>query len=93
MDGKGAPRYFAAPQSGGPPNAQWHPSGRAFLYVDFIDDIANLWIQDVDGGEPRQLTFFDAGEIFSFDLAPDGNRMVITRGQSTRDAVLIRDFR
>ena len=93
MDGKGAPRYFAAPRSGGPPVAQWHPDGRAFLYVDFIDDIANVWIQDVDGGEPRQLTFFDSGEIFSFDLAPDGKRMVITRGQSTRDAVLIRDFR
>jgi Tol biopolymer transport system component len=94
MDGKGAPRYFpAAPRSGGPPKAQWHPSGRAFLYVDYIDDIDNLWIQDVDGGEPRQITFFDSGEIFSFDLAPDGNRMVITRGESTRDAVLIRDFR
>ena len=93
MNGKSQPRYFTAPRSGGPPTTQWHPNGRAFLYVDFISDIANIWIQDIDGGEPRQLTFFESGEIYSFALAPDGNRMVITRGQGTSDAMLVRDFR
>jgi Tol biopolymer transport system component len=93
MNGKGEPRYFAMPRGGGPPIMQWHPNGRAFLYTDFIDDIANIWIQDIDGGEPRQLTFFESGEIYSFDLAQDGNRLVITRGQGTSDAMLVRDFR
>ena len=92
MDG-GAPRYFALPRSGGPPTTQWHPNGRAFLFTDYVNDIANIWIQDIDGGEPRQLTFFESGEIFSFALAPDGNRLVITRGQGTSDAMLVRDFR
>jgi Tol biopolymer transport system component/predicted Ser/Thr protein kinase len=93
MNGKGAPRYFAAPRGGGPPITQWHPNGRAFLFIDFIDDVANIWIQDIDGGEPRQLTFFESGEIYSFALAQDGNRLVITRGQGTSDAMLVRDFR
>jgi Tol biopolymer transport system component len=93
MNGKGEPRYFPSPRSGGAPATQWHPSGRAFLYGDVVDDVANIWIQDIDGSEPRQLTHFESGEIFSFDLAPDGNRLVITRGQSSSDAMLIRDFR
>ena len=93
MDGKGQPRYFAAPRRGGPPMTQWHPDGRAFLFVDYIHDIANVWIQDIDGGEPRQVTFFESGEIYSFALAPDGNRIVITRGQDIGDAMLVRDFR
>jgi hypothetical protein len=93
MDGKGSPRYFAAPRGGGPPITQWHPNGRAFLFIDFIDDVANIWIQNIDGGEPRQLTFFESGEIYSFALAQDGNRLVITRGQGTSDAMLVRDFR
>lgn len=93
MNRKGEPRYFALPRDGGPPMTQWHPNGRSFLYTDYIDDIANIWIQDIDGGEPRQLTFFTSGEIYSFALAPDGNRLVITRGQGTSDAMLVRDFR
>ncbi|MFL6248429.1 MAG: protein kinase domain-containing protein [Thermoanaerobaculia bacterium] len=93
MNGTGQPRYFAAPRSGGPPVTQWHPNGRAFLYIDFVDDVANIWIQDIAGGEPRQLTFFASGDIYSFALADDGNRMVITRGQNTSDAMLVRDFR
>ncbi|HYC61177.1 MAG TPA: protein kinase [Thermoanaerobaculia bacterium] len=91
--GKREPRYFAIPRSGGPPMTQWHPNGRAFLYTDYVDDIANVWIQDIDGGEPRQLTFFTSGEIYSFALAQDGNRLVITRGQGTSDAMLVREFR
>lgn len=93
MSGDGPPRYFRSPRSGDPPAAQWHPGGRAFLYTDVVDDVANIWIQDIDGSEPRQLTRFELGEIFSFDLAPDGNRLVISRGQSSSDAMLIRDFR
>ncbi len=93
MDGKGEPRYFRSPRSGGGTATQWHPNGRAFLYGDVVGEAANIWIQDIDGSEPRQLTHFESGEIFSFDLAPDGNRLVITRGQASSDAMLIRDFR
>jgi serine/threonine protein kinase len=93
LDGKGAPRYFAMPTSGGPPAMQWHPRGGSFLLVDYVGGVANIWQQDLDGSAPRQITKFESGEIFSFDLAPDGKRMVITRAWSTRDAVLIRNFR
>jgi eukaryotic-like serine/threonine-protein kinase len=90
--GKGEPRYYPSSRNGGAPT-QWHPGSRAFLYVDVVNDVANIWIQDLDGSERRQLTHFESGEIFSFDLAPDGNRLVVTRGQSTSDAMLVRDFK
>ncbi|HYI07763.1 MAG TPA: protein kinase [Thermoanaerobaculia bacterium] len=93
VDGRGEARYFDAPRYGGTPVLQWHPDGQAFVYVDYKDGVANLWQQEIAGGEPRQLTFFESGEIFTFDLAADGKRVALTRGESTRDAVLIRDFR
>ncbi len=93
MDGGTAPRYFPTPRYGGPPMMQWMPDGHAFLFADWADGVANLWIQDVAGGEPRQVTFFDSGDIYSFDLARDGKRVALSRGISTRDAVLIRDWR
>lgn len=94
LDGKGAPRYFAgAPAHGGPPELRWHPDGRSFLYLDYKDGVANVWLQPLDGSAPRQLTPFKSGRIFSFDIAPDGSKLVLGRGEWSRDAVLIRDFR
>ena len=51
------------------------------------------WRQDIEGGEPRQLTHFDREEIFNFAIAPDGKRVVLSRGSSTKDVVLVKDFR
>ena len=93
LDGKGPVRYFGVPTDGGPPTMQWHPGGDAFLFVDSRGGFDNIWQQDLGGGAPRQLTSFESGEIFAFDLSPDGKRFAVARGQSTRDAVLIRDFR
>jgi eukaryotic-like serine/threonine-protein kinase len=89
----GAPRYYAVPRHGGPPMMQWLPDGSGFLYADWADGIANLWIQDVAENAPRQVTFFESGDIYAFDLARDGKRIALSRGQSTRDAVLIQEWR
>ncbi|HYC88208.1 MAG TPA: LpqB family beta-propeller domain-containing protein [Thermoanaerobaculia bacterium] len=92
-NGGGEPRYFDVPRAGATPRFQWHPDGKSFLFIDGAGGTANIWQQDLDGSAPRQRTFFDSGEIHSFDLSRDGKRLVVTRGQSQRDAVLIRDFR
>lgn len=92
--GGGAPtRYFDVPRHGGPPMLQWTPDGGAFLYVDWAEGVSNLWLQDVSGGAPRQVTSFDSGDIYAFAMARDGKRIALSRGQSTRDAVLVRDWR
>jgi len=93
VDGSAPPRHFAVPRFGGPPILRWAPDGRSFLFVDWAGGVGNLWRMDVDGGAPRQVTFFDSGEIYAFDVARDGKRVAFSRGQSTRDAVLIRDWR
>jgi Tol biopolymer transport system component len=89
----GAPRYYEVPRFGGPPIIQWLPDGRGFLFADWADGVANLWIQDVAGGTARQVTFFESGDVYAFDLARDGKRVALSRGQSTRDAVLVTDWR
>ncbi|HEX7829050.1 MAG TPA: protein kinase [Thermoanaerobaculia bacterium] len=93
MDGVTPTRYFDVPSKGALPMLQWAPDGRGFLFVDYADGVANVWRQELDGRAPRQETFFKSGEIFAFDLGGDGKSLAISRGESTRDAVLIRDFR
>ena len=71
---------------------RWTNDGKAIAYVDKINGISNLWIQPLDGGQPKQLTNFKSDEIFSYDLSRNGE-IALTRGNLTRDAILIKDFR
>jgi Tol biopolymer transport system component len=92
LDG-GPTRFFDVPVHGAAPMLQWCPDGRGFFFIDSADGVANVWRQPLDGGAPRQETFFKSGETFSFDIAADGKSLAISRGESTRDVVLIRDFK
>ena len=53
---------------------------------------ANLWRLPLDGSEPERLTDFDDRRLYWFEFTPDGEGLVITRGDLSRDAVLIENF-
>lgn len=72
----------------------WAPDGRAFIYSrGGVGSVGNVWSQPLDGGKATQLTNFTTETIWGFSLAPDGKRLVLSRGHSTLDVVLIKDAR
>ncbi len=90
------------PAGGGPPVEvtefeglkdllRWTPDGQAVSYLEWRDGINNLWRQDVGGGPPVQLTRFASGRIFAYDWL-DEDEVLFSRGEATRDVVLIQDF-
>ena len=92
VDRKGPPRFVEVPRSGGPPIPQWF-SGNAFAFIDHLEGVGNLWLQDVRGGEPRQITRFDSGAIVAYDVSRDGRSIAVAHSERVNDIVLIRDFR
>ena len=74
-------------------HVRWAPKGDALQYLQTKDGATNLWEQRLEGGRPRQLTHFSVGQIFDFDWSHDQKRLLFTRGQVTRDVVLIENFR
>jgi len=63
----------------------WTPDGRGVAYARD----ANLWVQPLSGGAPRQLTHFtDRRPIRSFAWSRDGQRLAIARSTVTNDIVL-----
>lgn len=48
---------------------------------------------DADGSHPVQVTQFTGEEIFEMEWLPDGRGPVDCAETSSRDAVLIRNFR
>ena len=70
---------------------QWTTDGQALAFVRAQGETANLWVQPVNGGPPKQLTHFESDLIFNFAFSPDG-RLALTRGRITNDVVLISAF-
>ena len=53
--------------------------------------VSNIVAQPIDGCTPRQLTHYDSGQIFQFDISRAG-RLALARGTDFSDVVLIRKF-
>jgi Tol biopolymer transport system component len=71
----------------------WSPDGSKLAIARRDGSATNAWITEADGSHPIQVTHFAAEEIFEMKWMPDSRRLVVEAGTSSRDAVLIRDFR
>ena len=101
----GKPQILIMPSAGGevvkkfelPTTAnsmfQWTADSRAISYIYAREDVSNIWVQALSGGEPRKLTDFKSDYIFSHAWSPDGKQLAVARGQRTSDVVLISNFR
>ncbi|MEQ1920999.1 MAG: protein kinase [Pyrinomonadaceae bacterium] len=101
-DPNSEPKLAIIPATGGKPvktfdkpgfGFRWMPDGRSIAYIINKAGVGNIWLQPIDGGNPKQLTNLTNEEISSFDLSRDGKQLVIARGTSTRDVVLISGIR
>lgn len=88
------------PLAGGEPvlDIPWRRDGREFRWLPDASGVTyaasdgaadNLFVQPLDGSEPRQLTKFTAGRITSHTWRADG-RVVMVRGEAPADVVLIK---
>jgi eukaryotic-like serine/threonine-protein kinase len=78
--------------SGGSRSFRWSPDGKGILYVRTMSGASNLWLQPIEGGPLKQLTYFTDQQIFSFGWSRDGKTLAVARGTVSRDAVLISHF-
>jgi TolB protein len=73
-------------------NFAWSADGRSVLFVQRRSGVSNLWSQPIDGGAPKQLTFFKSDLTFAFALSKDGKSLALSRGTVSNDVVLIADL-
>jgi DNA-binding winged helix-turn-helix (wHTH) protein/Tol biopolymer transport system component len=72
---------------------RWSPDGQRLQYLLTRSGATNLWEQPVVGGKPHQFTKFSSGRIFDFDWSTDGTQLLLARGETSSDVVLISNFR
>jgi TolB protein len=103
---KGKYKIVVIPSAGGPPNrsidiaqtldpmthVRWLPDGQSLTYAATRNDVCNIWMQSLAGGEPKQLTDFKVDGRFLFDWSRDGKQLVFTRRLWAADLVLLKNF-
>lgn len=96
-------RGALVPFDGGPPTKIFDlPGGgirvtmgddRTLLYIERNGDVDNVWSRPLDGGAPKQLTQFTSEYIFRGAPSRDNKQFAVSRGTSSADVILIKDFR
>lgn len=66
---------------------------RTVFYTERNDDVDNIWSRPIDGGTPKQLTRFTSEYIFAYAPSRDNKQFAVSRGTSSADVILIKDFR
>jgi hypothetical protein len=51
--------------------------------------VTNIWEQPLTGGSPKQITKFTSGQIFDFNWTADAKQLLLTRGETTSDVILL----
>src|SRR5260370_12693570 len=65
------------------------PDEQSLQYLLTRNGATNMWEQPVGGGEPKQFTKFTSGRIFDFDWSADGKQLLLARGETNSDVVLL----
>jgi Tol biopolymer transport system component len=87
----GAPRELPVPFDSDALSRLWSPSGTHLTGISA--DGSDLVEYPLQGGEPRLLTQFGPGlRIYSFAWLRDGSGLVVERGVTQRDVVLLQNF-
>lgn len=68
---------------------RWSPDGQTIAYPNSSGGVSDIWLQALDGSQPRRLTNFKAENILAFDWSRDGRSLAIIGGIETSDVVLI----
>ncbi|MCH7547975.1 MAG: serine/threonine-protein kinase [Candidatus Krumholzibacteriota bacterium] len=71
----------------------WSADGEGIVFNRTDEGAGNLWLRSLATGEETKITNFDDNFIHSYALFPDGEHYAMSRGDTRRDIVLLKNFR
>ncbi|MGH9747129.1 MAG: protein kinase domain-containing protein [Candidatus Acidiferrales bacterium] len=75
------------------PQFHWSPDGKSMQFLVTSRGAANIWEAPVAGGASHPVTKFPSGMIFDFAWSRDGKQLLIEKGATSSDVILISNFR
>ena len=90
---EGGPPVKTFPVPSGFSGTRWSPQGNGLQYMLTQNGTTNIWEQPLAGGNPKRITKFTSDRIFDFNWTADGKQLLLTRGETSSDVVLLSNLR
>lgn len=68
---------------------RWSPDRQSIAYANNPGGLSDIWLQPLDGGQPKRLTDFKAEQVIAFDWSRDGHTLALVLSVKTSDVILI----
>jgi Tol biopolymer transport system component len=68
---------------------RWSPDRQSIAYANNPGGLSDIWLQPLNGSQPRRLTDLKSEQIIAFDWSRDGRSLAFIRNAATSDVVLI----
>ncbi len=81
------------PISGNSPGMDWSRDSKAIQFILTRNGASNIWEQPLSGEKPHAVTNFTSGRIYGFSWSHDGKQLLLIRGETVNDVVLISNFK
>jgi Tol biopolymer transport system component len=69
----------------------WSPDSKSLTISTNRSGAPNLWRQPIDGSSAKPITDFKSGKIMNYAWTLDGRELLISRGNTNNDLIIIRD--
>ena len=69
----------------------WAPDSSSLVIVSSKSGMQNIWRMPIDGSPDKQITDFKSGRILNFTFVPNGKDLLVARGNTNNDLILVRD--
>ncbi len=69
---------------------KWSPDGKSLTFITKKEN-HNIWNINIKDKKEKQLTEFKSGDLIDFTWSKDGKKLLIVRGITNSDLVLIKD--
>ena len=68
---------------------RWSPDRQSIAYANNPGGLSDIWLQPLNGSQPRPLTDLKSEQIIAFDWSRDGRSLAFIRNVEISDVVLI----
>jgi Tol biopolymer transport system component len=69
---------------------KWSPAGKSLTFITKKEN-HNIWNINIKDKKEKQLTEFKSGDLIDFTWSKDGKKLLVVRGITNSDLVLIKD--
>ena len=72
---------------------EWSPDGKRLQYLQAKDGVMSLWDLPLNGKPARRIVQLGPDDIVDRHWSPDGSRLLMVRGNTSSDVVLVKNLR